>query len=393
MQLADQNGSSLPPTAAVDGSKQAAPGKKKKKDGFVKRLYRQNLNGYVPIPRPKFAITFFLSVGVVLVSIGVALFVTALNVNQEEVRYDDRGSVSGGMDLASLSNDKRLAAMYQTQGNGWEYTLDIKVKNKLRAPVYVYYKLGNYYQNYRRYINSANWNQLNGKSNPGSLDTCKPIKYVDSSRAPSDKFPNEGIVKPCGLWAWSFFNDTYAFEVNGQQVPVDASQLAWAWQRNHLFGKVKPENFNGGTRTVDGQEYNATAGGGEIQGSLNEDERFMVWMRPEAHYTFQKLWGVINQDIPEGATVRVTVTNRYNMYHFGGLKSVVLSENSWMGGRNLFLGILMLVVGGLYLLCALVFVVGRMLNNRPLGDERYLSWHRMQQQKGFVNGFREFVRR
>lgn len=59
-------------------------------------------------------------------------------------------------------------------------------------------------------------------------------------------------------------------------------------------------NFNGNTTTNDGTVYNATAGGGVLAGNLSQDQRFMVWMRPEAHYSFSKLWGVINQDIPAG---------------------------------------------------------------------------------------------
>ena len=34
----------------------------------------------------------------------------------------------------------------------------------------------------------------------------------------------------------------------------------------------------------------------------------------------------------------ITIDNRYNTYQFGGKKYVVLSENSWVGGKNNFLG-------------------------------------------------------
>ena len=56
-----------------------------------------------------------------------------------------------------------------------------------------------------------------------------------------------------------------------------------------------------------------------------------------------------------GSTVRVAVSNRYNMYAFGGSKSVILTTNSWMGGRNNFLGAAYITVGGLCLLAALAF--------------------------------------
>jgi Na+-transporting methylmalonyl-CoA/oxaloacetate decarboxylase gamma subunit len=41
----------------------------------------------------------------------------------------------------------------------------------------------------------------------------------------------------------------------------------------------------------------------------------------------------------------------------GGAQEVVLSTNSWMGGKNLFLGVAYLVVGGLAFLTALAFLL------------------------------------
>ena len=58
---------------------------------------------------------------------------------------------------------------------------------------------------------------------------------------------------------------------------------------------------------------------------------------------------------PAGSTVRIRVANRYNTYDFGGSKSVILTTNSWVGGRNNFLGALWITIGGLSLLVALAF--------------------------------------
>lgn len=51
----------------------------------------------------------------------------------------------------------------------------------------------------------------------------------------------------------------------------------------------------------------------------------------------------------------MTIQNRYNTYEYGGSKSVLLTTNSWVGGRNNFLGAAYITVGGLCFLTALAF--------------------------------------
>jgi len=108
----------------------------------------------------------------------------------------------------------------------------------------------------------------------------------------------------------------------------------------------------------------------------------MVWMKPAAKPSFRKLWAIIHTPILAGSTVRIRVENRFNTYDFGGAKEVVLSTNSWMGGKNLFLGIAYLVVGGLAFLTALSFLLAHytgffgLIRRRKFGDVSVLSWNR-----------------
>jgi hypothetical protein len=61
---------------------------------------------------------------------------------------------------------------------------------------------------------------------------------------------------------------------------------------------------------------------------------------------------------------------------------LVLSTNSWMGGRNLFLGIVYLVAAGCALLISVGFLCAYHLNcfglikRRKFGDISQLSWNR-----------------
>jgi hypothetical protein len=55
------------------------------------------------------------------------------------------------------------------------------------------------------------------------------------------------LIVPCGLIAWSLFNDTYAFSVNKKDIPVNKKNIAWASDKNSKFGSdVFPSNFQKG---------------------------------------------------------------------------------------------------------------------------------------------------
>lgn len=74
---------------------------------------------------------------------------------------------------------------------------------------------------------------------PGYKDTssCRPLES-------SDDLP----IVPCGLIAWSLFNDTYKFSRGPSELKVNRKNIAWKSDRNHKFGKlIYPFNFQNGT--------------------------------------------------------------------------------------------------------------------------------------------------
>jgi hypothetical protein len=105
----------------------------------------------------------------------------------------------------------------------------------------------------------------------------------------------------------------------------------------------------------------------------------MVWQRPGGKIPLQKLYGKIDTPIPEGSSVTLTVSNKYNTYSFGGSKKVIITTNSWVGGRNMVLPIIYLIMAGLCYLGALFFFVGYDLGyvwKRQPGTEDDFSWVR-----------------
>lgn len=94
---------------------------------------------------------------------------------------------------------------------------------QLKAPIYLYYKLTNFYQNHRKYVKSLSYNQLHGDiiSEAEAKASCAPI----------DVNPQGQIYYPCGLIANSMFNgkkkkSVFCFLMfDKNQIPLTMSPL------------------------------------------------------------------------------------------------------------------------------------------------------------------------
>ena len=58
-----------------------------------------------------------------------------------------------------------------------------------------------------------------------------------------------------------------------------------------------PQHFNSGD-----PQYKGYRGGSTVTSTLKHDEHFIVWMRTASLSQFRKLWGVIDVDLPGGAS-------------------------------------------------------------------------------------------
>ena len=130
--------------------------------------------------------------------------------------------------------------------------------------------------------------QLRGASSSSAqLRECKP------------QLENEAgdLVRPCGLIAWSLFNDTYAVYRGNQvadaaRIPARETGIAWPSDVEDRFSDLPAENHNTDP---------ATRGGAAVTGPMSEDEHLIVWMRSATLPRFRKLWGIIEQDLEVSA--------------------------------------------------------------------------------------------
>ena len=88
------------------------------------------------------------------------------------------------------------------------------------------------------------------------------------------------------------------------------------------------------------------------------DEHFIVWMRPAGLPNFRKLWGRIEMKLEAGTRVKVKIIDNFDVSSFNGEKFLILSTVNAFGGKNSFLGISYIVLGGISIILAVVFIIG-----------------------------------
>jgi len=291
---------------------------------------QQRLKAWQPILTPKPVILSFLIIGIIFIPIGIGIVISAKEVVEIDSRYDNVCAV----------------------GSVCNITLDIT--EDMKAPVYLYYRLENYYQNHRRYVKSRNDNQLRGLPVPdySDLSDCDP--YISQGDSTDDNL----FYFPCGLIAKSVFNDTFSLR-NSDGVPILLRKTGIAWDSDREKKFKNPPDGTPGIRVI----------------ADLEDEDFIVWMRTAGLPDFKKLYRIIDQDLPKGQyTVRVT--SYYPVESFSGKKHVVLSTTTWIGGKNSFLGWAYIVVGAICFVQGMIFGIKHKVAPRKLGDTKYLEWNK-----------------
>ena len=298
------------------------------KTGKIAQLFIYLRTGFVWRPIPKIQSTMLcleISGGIFII-IGIVILILSNQIKEIEIRYDN--------------NPQCII--------GERCDINFTIPEEMEKNVFVYYRLKNFYQNHRRYIKSKSNKQLKGEilEEKDIKDDCDPIilnkdlydgiKSINTTN-PNNTLDPEGVAHPCGLIAKSYFNDTYTLkkQTGGGDIQISEEGIAWSIDKKKFKNSA---NIN-------------------IQWKNVESERFIVWMRPAALSDFRKPWGKIDTNLKKGEYT-LSIYNNYPVKSFDGEKYFILSTVNALGGKNYFLAILYLVVGGISIASGILFFIG-----------------------------------
>ncbi|KAG5438177.1 hypothetical protein PCANB_003028 [Pneumocystis canis] len=347
-------------------------------------LRQQRLRAWNPILTPRTVLPIFFFIGFFFMPLGAGLLYFSSQVHEitidytycDELALNDKFSPIPSQ-FTQITFASNIASKLQWKKYKNEYSIypdketvcviQLEVPVDLNPPVFIYYKLKNFYQNHRRYVKSISRDQMLGLPKTAAellrADDCNPLIVNEEGRP----------IYPCGLIANSFFNDTISIPVRIDKkhiTPYEMTNKGISWLSDKkIFVKtmyqpsdvVPPPNW--ALRYPTG--YNQTN-----FPNIHEWEEFHVWMKTAGLPTFEKL-ALRNDTHMMKADFPVIMYN--------GSKSIVISTRSILGGKNPFLGIAYVSTGALSMTIGMLFTICHLILPRKLGDRQYLSWNQTPQ--------------
>ncbi|KAJ4348663.1 alkylphosphocholine resistance protein lem3 [Didymosphaeria variabile] len=350
---------------------------------------QQRLKAWQPILTPKTVLPIFFIVGIIFAPIGGLLLYASSQVQEIALDYTNCateapnttlpiGSDSPLKDMPSnlvsqtFKKDMKSKPQWARAKDTYKWesgkeenanvcVLEFNVPEDIKGPIYFYYRLNNFYQNHRRYVKSFDVDQLKGDAKTGAQ-----IKSGECD--PLDVAPDGRPYYPCGLIANSMFNDTYGnlTALNVEEYKTyNLTQNGISWSsEGDLYGetKYKPTDVVPPPNWAD--QYPEDGYDSTTLPNLHTWGAFQVWMRTAGLPTFSKLAGRNDDDVLKTGTYRLQIYDRFPATKYGGKKEVLFSTRTVVGGRNSFLGIAYVVVGGLCILLGTIFTLTHLVKPR-----------------------------
>ncbi|KAG7192003.1 Cell cycle control protein 50A [Scheffersomyces spartinae] len=353
---------------------------------------QQRLKAWQPILTPKLVIPLLLLVAIIFAPLGTVITQTQYNVEIIQIDYSKCESLANTEDYRSVPKSKvyyhfkgkstdpnvkwKLINSTSHRGDeGLRCLLQFDLPKDIKPPLYLYYRLTNFYQNHRKYVQSVDLPQLKGEAvSPESLTTnCKPLRSI------TDDQGNEKAIYPCGLIANSMFNDTFENPVllnpklsdNNETYTFSQSDISWSSDKT----KYKKTTYNVDDIVPPPNWAKQFPNGYTTDNlpDLNNWEHFQNWMRTAGLPNFYKLYGKNTTSTLSSGTYLMNINLNYPVSVFGGTKSVVITTSSIFGGRNVSLGIIFIIVAVVSLVMLIGFFLQHLIRPRRVGDHNFLQ--------------------
>jgi len=113
------------------------------------RYWQQRLHAISPVMTPVRSILFFLAVGAAFIPTGLHIMGTMSTQFEKTIVYDSSSTMDMPCSISSPNAGKVC-------------TTTVTLSQDVDGPIYVYYELGNFHQNQRKYYANFYLNQLQG---------------------------------------------------------------------------------------------------------------------------------------------------------------------------------------------------------------------------------------
>mmetsp|Transcript_45017 Transcript_45017/g.95797 ORF Transcript_45017/g.95797 Transcript_45017/m.95797 type:complete len:456 (-) Transcript_45017:264-1631(-) len=388
-------------------------------------LKQQRMKSWQPVLDPKWVIACYLMIGIIFIPTGVVIRNKSADLIEVKSIYesylkDGTPADVTGCEIGDSPNSMWIEGGEQQPGKTCEIKMQVPLdQGDLEPPVLVHYELDNFYQNYRKYVNSYDQYQLLGrveKQDKVSSDSCQPLSKI-----------GDVTINPCGLIANTLFNDVIKLvKIEGpdgkeiENAPMVETGIAWTsdlqWKYKQPNGFKfaqcgKSDGDCSALAACDCTEVTSTDQGdlpwscknpykdedgncfryyypndestqylyetypmliNPIEGVMNE--HFVVWMRAAALPHFRKLYGYIERTVPAGSTLTFSVMANFAVKRLRGSKALVVSNSYIFGGKNHWLGTLFIAVGSIAAILGAFFLGKDRFAPRRLGDKMYLKY-------------------
>eukprot|EP00756_Hemistasia_phaeocysticola_P030474 Hpha_TRINITY_DN16293_c0_g3::TRINITY_DN16293_c0_g3_i1::g.14352::m.14352 len=389
---------------------------------------------------------------VVFIPLGVLILIASDKAQSVRVRYDNPNAPCTY--ATRLQNTKNTGIANPTPDQILQYcdtTVSFDVPETMDPPVYMYYEITGFNQNFRRLVDSRSDEQLSGQTKTCACRddlACPPQRYIgefhgdgdlwvslnQSTGATSWKQVKDIPYGPCGQMAYVMFNDTFTlkkgtqsicntelFDAVGERVagataterenPCDKKDIAWSGDTRD-GGRYSPMDINDETLTAQGlttpaRTVSQTNGGQSVAGAALMAEginRGYYWREfghniPRIEDLDLIVW-MRPATLPtfkklhrilrvglEKGTYTLVVRERYPVSQFDGEKAVVFATRTWVGADNAVLGVAYTIIGSLACAFAIAFLLGHMWY--PQGGYTREQFDLLEQD-AFTKGLRAF---